>query len=559
MIVRRCIAATSQSRRFAARSDDTIVMMMHYPHEPLSELERARLAPHVTNLDGPVFALTNLPETVKAALFARYSRYPGTLRRLFLDEFADTLSSPRSVDDAEGAHAAGIFDRVFVGFGDDSVAQLGGVHIASEWTSNLLTKILQRGRIASYLEQSTRYIAFDRPVAPANGSDRHWAGQYRYYRSSELGDRYCAAMDELFDVYGAMLPRLRAWARETFPRGDEPEAAYLRAINAKALDAARGLLPAASLSHMGIYASGQALESLVLHLLAHPLPEATLYGQKLLAELKKVTPSFLARVERPERGGVWIDYLRNRDSASRSLAERLGLRPADVTPQGPSVRLVSHHGDESELLCALLAEAATVGEAQVAAAVDRMDAPARAAAISELIGARENRRHRPGRGFERLTYRFEIVSDYGAFRDLQRHRLLTCQWQPLTPDLGADVTAEAHAAGCADDYRRALDVSASEYHRLIEAGHAQSAPYALCLAYRMRYVMDLTAREALHLCELRSGKEGHPTYRAVALEMARQIASVHPAVGAAMVHLDRSSDERLERIEAEIRNTGNVR
>ncbi len=173
--------------------------------------------------------------------------------------------------------------------------------------------------------------------------------------------------------------------------------------------------------------------------------------------------------------------------------------------------------------------------------------------LADLVGARSNRRHRPGRGFEALRYRFEIVSDYGAFRDLQRHRMLTVQWQPLTPDLGAGVPEQVELAGCGDEYRRALELSAREYERLGTAGLRGAAPYALCLGYRIRYILDLNAREAMQLIELRSGREGHPSYRAVAHEMHAQIAAVHPAVAAAMTHVDNDTEPRLERILSEIR------
>ena len=182
-----------------------------------------------------------------------------------------------------------------------------------------------------------------------------------------------------------------------------------------------------------------------------------------------------------------------------------------------------------------------------------LDAAGRAALLADLVGERANRRHRPGRGFEALRYRFEVVSDYGAFRDLQRHRMLTVQWQGLTPDLGAGVPEELVAAGEADAYRAALDRSAAEYHRLVDAGHAAAAPYALCLGFRIRYVLDLNAREAMHLIELRSGREGHPAYRAVAHQMHALIAERHPSVAAAMTHVDTSSEPRLERILAEMR------
>src|SRR6201990_2100200 len=172
---------------------------MRYPTEQFSDEERALLAPHCTNLDRPVFALVNLPETVKGALFARYSRYQGTLRRLLLDEFAGDLPEPPSASaepERTSGRAAALYERMILGYGDDSVAQLGGAHIACEWVSNVLTKILQRPRLAAYLEQSTRYIPYDAPMP---------GGGYRYYRDPSLGPEYERAMDALFDTYAQCL------------------------------------------------------------------------------------------------------------------------------------------------------------------------------------------------------------------------------------------------------------------------------------------------------------------------------------------------------------------
>jgi thymidylate synthase ThyX len=522
---------------------------LQYPVESFTEAERERLAPHFTNLDRPVFALVDLPETVKGALFARYSRYQGTLRRLYLDEFAqDALASRTQWDGAEGERAARLYERIFLGYGDDSVAQLGGAHIACEWVSNVLTKVLQRPRLGAYLEQSTRYIAYDAPMPDPPGG-------YRYYRDSELGPRYAQAMDELFSIYSRALPRVVAWAHDEFSRTpDEAPAAHERAIKAKALDLLRGLLPASSLSHMGIFATGQTYEQLILHLLAHPLPEARSYGRMILDEVKAVMPSFVARVERPDRGGEWIGYLESRARAGERWARRLDLRePGAGSDPGPSVALTRVHGDEEDLLAALVFESSTASEDAVREAVAALGSDQRAELLGDLVGERSNRRYRPGRGFEALRYRFEIVSDYGAFRDLQRHRMLTTQWQGLTPDLGAGVPEQVELAGGGDDYRRALEVSRQEYDRLVAAGLATAAPYALCLGYRIRYILDLNAREAMQLIELRSGREGHPSYRAVAHEMHAQIAAVHPAVAEAMIHVDRETEPRLERILSELR------
>jgi thymidylate synthase ThyX len=519
---------------------------VRYPVEDFTAEERALLAPHFTNLDRPVFALVNLPETVKGALFARYSRYSGTVRRLYLEEFAaDAPAGGRPFDDDEGARAAGLYERVFAGYGDDSIAQLGGAHVACEWVSNILTKVLQRGRLAAYLEQSTRYIPYDKPLPE---------GGYRFYRDDELGPQFAAAMDEIFAVYSRSLTEVEEWAAARWPRGDEePEGPWRRSIRAKALDLLRGLLPAATLSHVGIYATGQAYEQLIMRLLASPLPEARDYGGMILAELKQVMPSFVSRVDRPDRGGEWIEYLERRREQTEGWVARLGLDRRGEGDDAPSVELLHVDGSEEDLLASSLFESANASETEVLARIDVLDRAERAELLAALVGERANRRYRPGRGFEALRYRFEIVSDYGAFRDLQRHRMLTCQWQRLSPDLGAGIPEEVREAGVGGEFERALEISREEYERLAAAGLAEQAPYALSLAYRIRYTLDLNAREAMHLIELRSGREGHPTYRAVAQAMHERIAAVHPGVAAAMSHVDTSVEPRLERIMSEIR------
>jgi thymidylate synthase ThyX len=508
--------------------------------------ERALLEPHFTNLDRPVFCLVNLPETVKGALFARYSRYPGTLRRLYLEEFAGEVpEGSRPFDGAEGERAAGLYERVFIGYGDDSIAQVGGAHVACEWVSNLLTKILQRGRLAAYLEQSTRYIPYDKPIDGVGG--------YRYYADDELGAAYREAMDELFAIYSRSLERTQSWAAERWPRGsDQPEGAWRSSIRAKALDLLRGLLPASTLSHVGIYASGQSYEQLLLRLAASPLPEARAFGEMMLAELEHVIPSFVARVKRPDRGGDWVAHLRDRREAAEQAVARLGLDRHEGEPT-PSVDLVRVDGTEDDLLAASLFESSGASETQIRRRIGALDPIERSELIAELAGERRNRRHRPGRGWEAVRYRFEIVSDYGGFRDLQRHRLLTCQWQRLGPELGAGVPDEVREAGVGGEYERALEISRTAFERLADAGLTEAAPYALCLGYRIRYILDMNAREAMHVCELRSGREGHPTYRAVAQSMHEAIAHVHPAVAEAMTHVDSSTEPRLERIMSEIR------
>jgi thymidylate synthase ThyX len=289
--------------------------------EQLTEEERARLAPHFTTLDGPVFALTNLPEVVKGALFARYSRSPKPLRRLFLDEFADGETSVTPATSIGVDRAARLYKRVFDEYGDDSVAQLGGVHLACENVSNILTKVLEWGRLMAYLEQSTRYIPYtDRP-----------GGRWRYHVPEELDglpalrERYVATLDHAFETYTKWLDPLQAYLARRASRGSiDDESAYGSSIKAKALDALRGLLPAATLANVGLYGTAQAYEALLLRLRRHPLAEARrLYGQ-ILKELKVVIPDFLRRVERLQSGGdEWSTYLRETSDATRAVGNRL--------------------------------------------------------------------------------------------------------------------------------------------------------------------------------------------------------------------------------------------
>jgi thymidylate synthase ThyX len=522
---------------------------MLYAPETFTEAEAATLRPYFTNLDGPVFALTNLPEVVKGALFARYSRSDKSLRRLFLDEFVGDLdlTGDLTVDATVGLkRAEELYARVFLEYGDDSVAQLGGVHLACEQASNLLTKVLEWGRLMAYLEQSTRYIPYDSRVL----------GRYRYLRPSEicqsrLAARYIADMDAFFDTYSAMLPAMMEWAREEYPKepGDS-DFVYKQTIKAKACDTVRGLLPAATLSNVGIYGTGQAYEALLLRMRAHPLPEAQTYAQLMLEELRKVIPSFLVRVDRPDRGGAWSQYLaKARDDTADLVGRIFGEEQPAATEE---VTLLDWDIDgEDKVLAAICYPHSRLPEAQLFDKVRRLPADDRLALMHAYVGDRTNRRHKPGRAFERTSYRFDILGDYGAFRDLQRHRMLTIEWQALTPEHGYEVPAPVRDAGLADRFEASMERSRDLYDALREHFPEQAA-YAVALGYKVRYVMQLNAREAMHLCELRSSPQGHPSYRRIAQEMHRQIAerAGHRAIAAAMQHVDHGTYE-LERLDAE--------
>jgi thymidylate synthase ThyX len=523
------------------------------PVETYTAGERAALAPYFTDLDGPVFALVNLPEVVKGALFARYSRSARSLRRLFLDEFlgagalAAAAGGGGAVATAGTARAEALYERVLSEYGDDSVAQLGGVHLACEGASNVLTKLLEWGRLMAYLEQSTRYVPYtDRP-----------GGAWKYHVPAELDGhplraRFVETLDRAFETYARWIDPMREhWARRLPRSGEESEGAWRMTIRARALDSLRGLLPAATRSNVGIFGTGQAYEALLLRLRAHPLREAREYAELMLRELRKVIPAFLARLDRPERGGAWTDYLGATREATRAAARAL-LAGAAPEPR-PEVVLTDFDPDgEAKVIAAALYAASDLPDDQLMALVRKWGPEERERVLRAYVGSRQNRRHKPGRALERTSYRFDILADYGAFRDLQRHRMLTLEWQPLSPRFGSVMPGEIEEAGARADWGRVMDASLTLHQTLVEAGLPEVAPYAVAMAYRVRFYMELNAREAMHVIELRTTPQGHPSYRRICQAMHRLIAEVagHRALAAAMTFADHTGGE-TGRLEAE--------
>ncbi|HJZ60592.1 MAG TPA: FAD-dependent thymidylate synthase, partial [Miltoncostaeaceae bacterium] len=393
-------------------------------------------------------------------------------------------------------------------------------------------------RLASYLEQSTRYIRFD---------DRP-GGRYRYHRPARvmahtaLGPRYVAVLDRAFEAYAALLEPMIAHVDALVPEDDAtPPIARRNAVRARALDALRGMLPAATTANVGVFASGQAYEALLVRLQAHPLPEARECGERMLRELRKVIPAFLTRVDRPDRGVAHARYLAETAAAADRLAEA-SLGPPPRAADGPAVRLVDFDPDgEARVVAHALWPGSGRPLPEVRAAAAGMSPERRREALEAYAGDRGDRRQRPGRALEATDYAFEVVADYGAYRDLQRHRLLSLQAQPLTPDLGYEVPADVTAAGCGGDFARVQEESAALYAEL--AGELPTeAGYAVTLAHRIRFTLVLNAREAMHLIELRSQPQGHESYRRVALEMHRLIRDEagHTAIADMMRFVDRS-------------------
>ena len=524
--------------------------------------ERQQLDPYFGNTDSPVFVLTNLPEAVKGALFARYSRSAKSARRLFLDEFLGDIETPAAGvgSGPGGERAERLYSRVFNEYGDDSVAQLGGAHIACEGVSNVLTKVLERGRLMSYLEQSTRYVPYtQRPD-----------GRWKYVVPGEIEDPedrelYIETLDRAFETYAHWIEPLQAHYRRQFPRAPgDSEGAHRAAIRAKALDTLRGLLPAATRSNVGIYGSGQAYEALLLRMRAHPLAESREIAELLLRELRKVIPAFVQRVDRADRGVAWSRYLEERNSRSRAVASgadpRLDWRRyldqnhSDADADDAEVTLTEFDPDgEVRVVAALLYSGSGLPHDRLLAAARAMPGEQRIAIIRAGVGTRSNRRWRPGRAFEQTAYTFDVLSDYGAFRDLQRHRMLTIEWQDLTARHGCAAPDPAiEEVDALADWERVISESAALHEHLSQRYFPLVAQYAVSMAYRIRFQMRMNAREAMHVIELRTSPQGHPSYRRVCRRMHELIADQagHAAIADAVHFLGRA-DVDLERLAAE--------
>jgi len=529
--------------------------------------ERARVAQYVTDPEGPVFALLGLPEAVKGALFARYSRSANSVRRLLLDEFlpdpegtvpsrgqsqagdspsAGTVPSTGLSPDVGEDRAREFFQRVLADYGDDSVAQLGGAHVAVEGISNVLTKVIEWGRLASYLEQSTRYVPYTEKQA----------GRWKYVRPPgiaahpDLLARYEAVLDDAFATYTRLFEAVLAHLTQQEGGGDDP--AVQRTLRARALDAVRGLLPAATTANLGVYASGQAWEQMVIRLRAHPLAEAREVGDQVLAALRQVIPDFLTRTDRPDRGERMGAYRAATDARAAAMwrdlegtVPALGLSRGGDSPSAgtvPGVNLLSHDADgERRVLAHALWPASDTDLEQVRACVDAMGIGDVRAALARWAAGRADRRERPGRALEATSYLFEVTCDYGAYRDLQRHRILTLEAQPLGADLGFEPSPDVAAVGLHDEYDRVNRASAALWREVLDVV-PDEAPYAVTMAHRLRFLVRMNAREAMHLIELRSQPQGHAAYRRVAQDMLVAIRDQadHPGIAGLMDFADMS-------------------
>jgi len=504
----------------------------------VTEAGRAYLKDAVTSVDGNVYAFTDKlsPVTIAAAM-ARLSRRGDDMRITILDEFAGKLGKDEK-----------LLQRVITAYGDDSVQQLAGMHVVVENASNLLTKKLEWGRLAAYLEQSTRYIYYDQK------DDK---GRYKYYVPTNLTkasrQRYIKTMDQIFDLYSEMVHKLTDYvAGKSDVPEKERDVAWKGAVRAQACDAVRPVLPVATKSTVGIFGSGQAIESLIMHLMSDELIESRDTGQLMLEQVRQVTPTFFERADKPERGGATIAYRANTTKAVEQLAkDHLSGNHADVSVE--PVTLTSYWPkSELALVADMLYSHSSLPLETIRQEVDKWPYDRKVEVLTAYMGERLNRRHRPGRALENAHYSFDLVCDYGIFRDLQRHRIVDdLEWQELTPRYGYDVPTLVDEAGLTEQFEACFDLSLELHSALTKADYKLEAQYATLLGHKMRWKITYNAREAFHLHELRTSPQGHPGYRKLVQQMHDKVAEVHPILAEAMKFVNKGEDEALTRLAAE--------
>jgi thymidylate synthase ThyX len=546
------------------------------------------VAPYFTNANRSVVALTNQPEVIKGALFSRYSRTSKGVRRLFLDEFVtrpelELDATTRQQQDARQSAVAreaaeAFYARVLSDYGDDSVGELGGAHIAFQEVSQIAAKAIEDHRLGlSFLEKSSRYVPFDDRVN----------GQFRYYRDRALlNSRFAASvistLDGLFEAYATMLPRMIEHLERTYSIEDiefenalsgdvtrfahiadeefkkSASSAYRQAVRAQACDLLRCFLPMATLTNVGVWGNGRALEYMLLNLLADPFEENRWLGRAGQHELQQVIGPFIKRAD-DERGKQQQEYIRARRAAQKRLAEKY-LEPFLATPvqpppqrQGKAV-LVHYDADAVEqVVAAILFPASTDSKSSVLRAVSQLSEDEIAEIIRDYIGTRGNRRHKPGRAFERAHYEFELLINIGEFRDLQRHRVVTPDRQAFTTAHGYE-TNEAIMA--VPEIRAAYDANmeqADGLYRALAEEFPNEAQYLVPFGFRVRYNIEVNLRELYHWIELRTTEQGHPDYRLTSQQMYQAVRQIHPLLAEGVKFVNLNPNAPMSRLRAEMR------
>ncbi len=491
----------------------------------------------VTNTKSNIYALTeNISSITAAAAMARLSRRFDDLRITLLDEFSDGTANQQD-----------LLKRVVTAYGDDSVQQLVGQYIVVEGASILLTKKIEWGRLAAYLEQSTRYIYYDQK------DDK---GRYKYFVPSNLDAKtkktFIKTMNAIFDKYSEMVHKATEYVRTNskVPK-KEQDGAWMSATRAQACDAIRSVLPMATKSTVGVFVSGQALENMIIRLNAEELLEAREAGAQILTEARKVIPAFLERADKPDRGGATSMYLAKKREDVKKLAKKYLTQT--YANSSESVELVDvNPRNELDIVADMIYEHSDLSLTAIQQEVNRWSYKQKEEVFKAYIGERLNRRHKPGRALEKINYHWDIFCEYGVFKDLMRHRLVSdMEWQALTARYGYDIPELVEKAGLSEQFIDCFDLSLELYSALQKAGYELEAQYATLHGHLMRWKVSFNAREAFHLFELRTSPQGHPNYRRLAKQMHEKVMQIHPLLAESMIFVNKDEDPELTRLAAE--------
>lgn len=509
-------------------------------YEEFTDRQLQILERYVTDTKSHIFALRNLPEVIKGALFSRYSRSNLGLRSLLLKEFisnneetafASIVGVEQEKQDAYSQDqmraikkAQNFYDRILDGYGDDSIGELGGAHLAVENISMLAAKVLEDSRIGgSPLEKSTRYIYFDQKVK----------GEYLFYRepillTSAFQEIYLDTCNMLFDVYSKLIPPLTTLMEQRFPKEENVSiTAYTAALRAKVLDCLRGLLPTAALTNMGVYGNGRFFETLIHKLHCHNLAELQTIGKRAHEELSKVIPSFIRRSDPSHHThqGWEKYYFTMQENLQRVTAENTQF-PAHSTV--PGVRLV-HFDAEGifKVAAGLLFAYGNKGLEELYQYCKQLSPEELETILEAASRARENRRHKSPRALEQATFTFEIIADFGTYRDLQRHRMGGQERQLLSCDYGYYIPEDILGTSIEKEYCAALEKAKKTYTTICQE-FPEEAQYVVPMAYHIRWYFHFNLRALQWLCELRSSAAGHPSYRLIAQQMAKQVIEACP-------------------------------
>lgn len=499
--------------------------------------ESPQINDFVTNTDQPVYAFTGaLSQRTVAAGMARLSRKYDDLRSIIKNEF-----------NTDNNYDSTVLKRIISNYGDDSVQQLAGIHMVVEGASNLLTKKIEKFRLASYLEQSTRYIYYDK---------KNSNGQFNYYIPEnfdrEVEEVYVSSMDFIFENYSQIVRKLTDYIRSNTSQADQFDpSAYKSATKAQACDIARAILPVACKSTVGFFASAQTIENMYISLMSDKTTEARQTAKRILTEARKLMPEFLERADNSHRGQETTNYKIQINKNTSLLAEK-NLKSI-FSSDSQMLTLIDYWPkNELDLASNILFEQSSLSLEEISEELKSSPIENKREIINQYIGHRTNRRQKPGRAFESAHYSWDILSDYGAFRDLSRHRMVdSLAWQDLSPRYGYAVPKIIEQAGLEDLFISSFDESLKLYGYLQQKGLADEAQYATLLGHRMRWKFTMNAREAYHLIELRTSSQGHSSYRKITQAMYEKITEVHPLIAENMKFVNMSSDEELSRLKSE--------